>query len=197
MGKCLFNEGKYIVLLRHGHRKEIPSGSFGFDAPLTEEGKQAAESLGATLANTPWGEVHASPLIRCQDTAYHFLKGAKKSISIKLSTMLGNPGPFVSNPEQAGPIFLNSLLHDILQRLASCQPIPGMRTLKEGGLLFENYIKTIKAFPCLMFSHDIIIALLHTYFHKTCPNQLPDYLDGFILQMSEKGLIFFENFRKL
>jgi broad specificity phosphatase PhoE len=193
----MFEKGRHILLLRHGHRHEIPAGSFGDEVALTDEGRKASESLGRKLGKVQWGEVQSSPLVRCLETATHFLKGAGQNIPVQQSTLLGNPGPFVSNPDMAGPIFLNNTLREIMNKIALGEPIPGIRSLQEGGVLFEKHLKTIKKFPCLMFSHDMIIALLNAYFNNSNQllERLPDYLDGFCLQFNDAGILFSINFK--
>ena len=195
--KLIFEQGCHIILLRHSHRHEIPTGSFGDEAVLTDEGRKAAENLGKKLGKVQWGEVHSSPLVRCLETALHFLKGAGQNIPVQLSTLLGNPGPFVSNPDEAGSLFLSTTLQEIMNKIAKGEPIPGIRSLQEGGLLFEKHLKTIQKFPCLMFSHDIIIALLYAYFNNSNQllEQLPDFLDGFCLQFDDNGMLIPTNFK--
>lgn len=70
-----------------------------------------------------------------------------------------------------------------MQKLLDRETVVGMRTLEEGGRLFADYLKTLTIFPCLMISHDIIIALLYAYFFKSNSRKLPAYLDGFFLDM--------------
>ena len=142
--------------------------------------------LGKKLGKIKWGEIHTSPLIRCEQTAFHFLKGAQQIRPIIKSQVLGDPGPFVNNPQKAGPHFL-------LNKVNRHTPIPGMRTVEEGGRLFVNYLNTIQLFPCLMISHDIIIALLISYFSKI-EIDFPNFLDGFCLKIEPDNLtLFIEN----
>lgn len=184
-----FNDGHHVLVLRHAERPQIPTGDFGNELSLTKEGEQASEALGKRLGNIPWGEIHTSPLVRCEQTAFHFLKGTQQKTPIIKSQILGDPGPFVYNPQKAGPHFLEKPLNKITHDA----PIPGMRTVEEGGLLFVNYLKTIQLFPCLMISHDIIIALLVSYFSKI-ETSFPNFLDGFCLKIEPDNLtLFIEN----
>jgi broad specificity phosphatase PhoE len=181
-----YQTGCHIVLLRHGHRQEIPQGGFGHDLTLTEKGKKSSLRLGKKLADILWGEIHSSPLIRCQETAEHFLKGAGQKLSIHLSPLLGDPGPFVYDDAKAGPLFLANTPYEIMQKLLARKNLPGMRTIEEGGRLFDAYLKTVSRFPCLMISHDIIIALLYAYFSKSILQKFPDYLGGFCLNLDKR-----------
>lgn len=179
-----FEKGKQILILRHGERLPSPQGSFGHEIRLTPQGKLDSERAGEKLQKIRWGEIHSSPILRCQETAHFFLKGAKQETPIYLSCYLGDPGVFVSEPAIAGPYFMNKTALQMIDAMDSGQPIPGIRSVKEGGLLFVDYLKTIKQFPCVMFSHDIIIALLKSYFFNVSP-QLPSFLDGFCISQEK------------
>ncbi len=183
-----FEQGCQVLVIRHAHRPEIPPGRFGHELSLTEEGEKASLALGEKLSRTVWGEVHSSPLIRCRQTAGFFLRGAKQKIPIIHSKMLGDPGPFISDLEKAGPIFLKKTPQEIVRQLISLQSVPGMRTLEEGGKLFADYLKTIKTFPCLMVTHDSIISLLSAYFFKP-DMDFPAFLDGFCITLQDSELI--------
>lgn len=175
-----FEKGKQILILRHGERPSSPQGSFGHEISLTPQGKLDSERAGEKLQRIHWGEIHSSPILRCQETARSFLKGAKQDTPIYLSSHLGDPGVFVSKPAIAGSYFMNKTTRQMIDAMYSGESIPGIRSIKEGCLLFIEYLKTIKQFPCIMFSHDIIIALLKSYFFNA-PPQLPSFLDGFCI----------------
>ncbi len=179
-----FDQGKQVLIIRHGERYPISPGTFGHDVCLTEQGKQDSEKMGERLRKIEWGEIHSSPIVRCAETSQHFLKGAGQNIPIQFSSLLGNPGIFIDEPEVAGRYFLEDPINEIAAKIFYSEPFPGMRNLEEGGRLFIDYLKTIERFPCLMISHDIIIALLKSYFFKTSP-QIPNYLDGFSIQQEE------------
>lgn len=183
---CPLDRGEHILLLRHAERAPFKAGSFGHDCPLTPKGREDSEKAGEILGKFQWGEIHSSPLIRCAETAHCFLKGAQQQLPVQFSTLLGDPGVFVSDPVLAGRYFLENSTLEIMNKMLSSEHIPGMRSLKEGALLFINYLKTIRFFPCLMITHDIIIALLKSYFFET-PAQIPMFLDGFLLQPASLG----------
>jgi len=144
--------------------------------------------LGKKLGQVRWGEVYSSPLIRCQETAEHFLKGAEQKLPINPSHLLGDPGPFVFDKKKAGAVFLKTTPFEIMQKLLNKEAVAGMRTLEEGGRLFVNFLKTLTLLPCLMISHDIIIALLYAYFSKSSIPEFPDYLGGFCLNLDGNRL---------
>ncbi len=186
-----------IVILRHAHRFEIGREEFGNDETITLEGKKAAERLGSSLAGIPLGEVHTSPILRCVQTTEELLRGARQKIQINSSTMLGNPGPFVADSEEAGPIFLKNPLQEIAKNVVEGKKrIPGMRSLAEGGQLFLDYALKVKSFPCLMITHDIVICLLCCFFFTSMEVQkyFPGFLEGFALNIdSERISIFYRD----
>ncbi len=180
-----------IVVIRHGHREKYKHQSFGNDVELTMEGKAASSTLGSAMKRVPLGEVHTSPLTRCVQTAQELLKGSGQKSNIISSKVLGDPGPFIIDPIQAGPLFLQHSLQDMALAIVKGEKLPGIRSLEEGGLLFLNYISQVKRFPCLMISHDIIICLLLCFFFKSkeVNNYMPDFLEGFTMNR-ESGRLF-------
>ena len=182
-----------IVVLRHAHRLEAVQGTLGNDLTLTLEGKKASEMMGSTLADMPIGEIHTSPILRCVQTAEELLKGAHQKIHISPSTVLGNPGAFVDEPQEAGRLFLNTPLQEIAQDVVEGKKdIPGMRLLADGGKLFLDYVLTVKRFPCLMITHDIVICLLCCFFFasKDVQKYFPDFLEGFALDLDAKRIFY-------
>lgn len=184
----MLEEGYQILVLRHAHRPKIQAGQFGHELTLTQEGKQASMNLGKRLRECQWKEVHTSPVKRCEQTARYFLKGTGQKVPIIKSNVLGAPGPFVSIPEQAGPVFMKSSSWEIAKKLISHQALPGMKTLEEGGAHFVSYLKTLHSFPCLMISHDIIVSLLCTYFLKS-EAWFPHFLEGFCVKVQSDDVM--------
>lgn len=184
MFKMLQQKRNNILVLRHGHRQEINRGSFGEKLELTSEGKKIAQMLGRSLSTIPFGEIHVSPILRCIQTAEAWLHGSEQDIKICLSKVLGDPGPFVSNAAQAGSLFLENPLEHIAQMLVDGNTsLPGMRTIQDGAGLFVNYTLSVKRFPCLMITHDIVICLLCCYFFgsRDVQKYLPGFLQGFLM----------------
>jgi hypothetical protein len=141
---------KSILVIRHGHREEHRSGSFGNELTLTEEGKQTSFAFGKYLENIPLGEIHTSPILRCVQTAEELLKGAHQELSLSSSTVLGDPGPFILDPERAGPVFTQRPLLEIAQAIAAGKTLPGIRSLEEGASLFLQHLVQ----ETLSLSHD-------------------------------------------
>lgn len=172
---------KTVVVIRHGHREKNTTGSFGNDLPLTKEGRQASSAFGSLMRGVSIGEVHTSPVLRCIQTTEELLKGACQPTDVRISHVLGNPGPFIFDTVKAGPLFLQRSIQEIAQTIVDKKELPGMRSLVEGGIIFLNHVARVKKFPCLMVSHDIVICLLCCFLFesKNVEKYMPDFLDGF------------------
>ena len=121
------------LVMRHAEREEIPAGAFGIDAPLTAAGVTAAEKLGAALSAGRRIVAVSSPAPRCVQTAEAMLRGGGLSTGVATDSRLGVPGPFVVEPEIAGPMFLELPIPEIARRqLQDADALPGMRPTAEG-----------------------------------------------------------------
>ncbi len=75
----------------------------------------------------------SSPVPRCVRTAVSVLCGAGSTGEAALDRMLGDPGPFVVEPEIAGPLFLETGILELTRRqLSDGKPPAGMRETFEG-----------------------------------------------------------------
>lgn len=84
-----------VVFIRHGERESVPSGELPrHDAPLTENGRRAAESLG-TLLRDRLGAVRSSPVPRCVDTALAVISGAQRASVPHHDHLLVTPAPML------------------------------------------------------------------------------------------------------
>ena len=180
-----------ILLIRHGHRPPIPRGCLGNDIKLSKEGREAAYVLGQKLKHIKWRNIQTSPVERCVETADYILKGLGQKIKINRSSVLGDPGPFIVDPIKAAPIFLETPLNNIMHNILSSRTPLGVRSLHEGSELFLSYLHTMHKLPCLMISHDSIIALLYAYFFKTMNinEYIPDFLEGLVITKKSDGVV--------
>ena len=117
------------IMLRHAERQEIAPGAFGNDVHLTRRGRQSARRLGEGLSSRRPGIVKSSPLPRCTQTADAIIAGAGWKASAAPERLLGDPGPFVVEPELVGRLFLDIGIEEIVRRqLADDEPPRGMRS---------------------------------------------------------------------
>ncbi|NGX38376.1 MAG: Lipopolysaccharide core heptose(II)-phosphate phosphatase [Chlamydiae bacterium] len=170
-----------FILLRHAEREDFQKNTFGDMTPLTTRGKDTAQMLGKKFSQVPIDAIYTSPLLRCVQTANEFIKGLGNKCPIHFSNILGDPGPFIRDPEKAGSVFLETPLPEILQAIAGGKRLPGMRSMEEGCKLFLDYTKKMNTRVSLMISHDSIISLLGAYFFKDKEvlNYIPGFLEGF------------------
>lgn len=89
-----------VVLLRHSVRDHLPPGDAGYVLPITDVGRRLALELGGHLRGR-LRTLHASPLLRCVQTAQALAEGAGVSLAVVPSRLLGDPGVFVLDGRRA------------------------------------------------------------------------------------------------
>ena len=88
-----------ILIIRHGPRvgSDIPLA----DAYLTEDGRVRCRKFGMMWNGRPPSMILVSPIPRCKETGKIIMDSAGWNIDIKDEPLLGDPGPFVIDTEQA------------------------------------------------------------------------------------------------
>lgn len=89
-----------VVLLRHSVRDHLPPGDAGYILPITEVGRRLAVELGGLLGSR-LRTLHASPLLRCIQTAEALAEGAGVPLAVVPNQLLGDPGVFVFDGRRA------------------------------------------------------------------------------------------------
>ncbi len=188
------NRTDAAVVLRHAEREVIPAGTFGADVPLTTNGVVSAFEFGKALGLGRQVNVTSSPVQRCVKTAEAILQGCGNDSPVQLDSTLGDPGPFVVDPEAAGPMFLNTDALDIVRRqLSDSVPLDGMRPTADGvRMLLRLVVKGLDSSGRLnvFVTHDAILAVfVATLFGKSIEHVgWPDYLDALLIWGSYPGL---------
>ena len=183
-------EADAAMLIRHAEREAIPPDNFGADVSLTDFGTRSAKRLGALLSEKREFTVTSSPVRRCVQTAEAILRGAGKSDGPRLDQRLGDPGPFVIEPEVSGPLFLQLDIQELVRcQLTQTEPLPGMRPTEDGveillGLMVDGLAQHGRL--NLYVTHDAIMAVLVCQLLKLPLEDVgwPDYLDGLVLGKS-------------
>ncbi len=184
------------LLLRHAEREDIPSGSFGNEVRLTSCGVASAERLGRILGDGRVGRTASSPLPRCVDTARAIMRGAGWLAHVAPDWRLGDPGPFVIEPEVVGPNLLEIGIPALVQRqLSDGNPPAGMRPTSEGAELLLRWIAGHLAQTAglsLYVTHDAILAALVGHLYELPVDRFPwpEYLDALLLWRASNGLGF-------
>lgn len=182
------------LVVRHAEREEIPAGAFGSEAALTPHGVEAAEHLGAVLRVRERAEIVSSPVHRCVQTAAAILHGSGWPGQISLDPLLGEPGPFVVDPEVSGPLFLDASIRELARRqLSEAKPLPGMRPTEEGvRMLLRRTTGNLGqcGFLNVYVTHDVILAVLVASLFRLPLEETgwPGYLDGLLLWRSDGRL---------
>ena len=163
-----------ILILRHGHRDPLPQlsqGSFGDDLPLTPEGWKASHALGKSWKeaweNEPFAEIVSSPLKRCLQTAEALKQGMQQEIPIHSSNLLGDPGPFIFDPQMAAPHFYEQTPEALYRRYAEGTLLSGFRPFAEGMEQLLDFILKRKVDLSIMITHDFVVAALIFYLTHT------------------------------
>lgn len=127
-----------VLLLRHSVRDFLPPGDAGYTLPITEVGWQLGRELGALLAGR-LQTLHASPLLRCIQTAEALRAGADLDLPICANQLLGDPGVYVLDGQRAWSNWL-SLGHDgvMAHLVAATESLPGMARPEEAARLLVH-----------------------------------------------------------
>ena len=182
------------LVIRHAEREDIPAGTFGHDVSLTGDGVAASERLGAALSERGAISVVSSPVPRCVQTAEAILRGAGSSTTATTDRRLGDPGPFVVEPNVSGPLFLELPISEIARRqLQDADPQPGMRPTAEGVEILLNLTTGNLGEGGrldIFVTHDVILAVLVASIIGPPLEKVgwPGYLEGLFLWRSRTRL---------
>ncbi len=155
------------LITRHSIRGEGTNLIASYSVPLTPEGKDLAEWLGAQLPQ-PVANVYSSPVGRCVETGEHLLKGANQAHSIQTNSLLVEPGSFVQDIQQVGGFFLKKGPVEFANRHIA-GTVRGMKALSEGSLDILYHVHQNLAQPgtlSIHVTHDTILAPLVAYLQK-------------------------------
>ena len=184
------------LVLRHAEREEITSGAFGNDVSLTRRGRNSARRIGMGLSSRTVGVVKSSPLPRCMQTAEAIIAAAGWKTGAVPEQLLGDPGPFVAEPELAGRLFLDIGTEAVVRRqLADDQPPSGMRSTSSGAELLLRELAAALNGPdsaSVFVTHDAVLAVLagHLYQLQVDGFHWPGYLDALVMWPDSDRLRF-------
>ena len=178
------------LVVRHAEREAIPTGEFGVDVPLTARGVAAAEALGRVSSVREEATVVSSPVPRCVQTAEAILRGGGWSGAVTLDRRLGDPGPFVVDPEVSGALFLKLPILELVRRqLSDPRPPAGMRSACEGVAIILGLVAGDLQWQGRLnvyVTHDAILAVLLARLFRLTTDEIdwPGFLDGLLLWRS-------------
>ena len=116
-----------LVLLRHSVRPPLPGDERDYYVPIDEKGRELAEELGKSFGKR-LKSVHASPLVRCVQTAELLAQGAGVDLQVEASKLLGDPTVYVLDPYVAWEKTWKKMRNaEVVRRMIDeDQPLPGM-----------------------------------------------------------------------
>lgn len=167
-----------VLLLRHSDRYAIADGDPGLQTALTPEGERRAARLGETLGSPPTWAM-SSPLFRCTRTVE--LLGALPTPS----SVLGDPGPFVVEPQRGGQVWAREGNVRVVRRQLQGERWGCLRSLAEGvgriDALLDRFLMTGRG-RGVAVSHDAIVIpyVYHHTGHDFSDDWLPP-LDGVVV----------------
>lgn len=182
-----------VVLLRHSVRDQLPAGDAGYVLPITDIGRRLAIELGEILRGR-LRTLHASPLIRCIQTAEALAKGAQAKLSIIPNRLLGDPGAFVLDGQRA---WMNweQLSHEVVMDhlVTETEALPGMARPDEAArFLVRSMLAVAAGEPGvhIFVTHDSLVTATAARLlgGKLGFNDWPWYLEGAFFWETENGL---------
>lgn len=184
-----------VVFLRHGERESVPSHEFPrHDAPLTDDGKRAAESLGLLLRGR-LGAVRSSPVPRCVETAKAVLAGAGRSGELHEDRLLGDPGAFVLDGEVAMSALVDLGFHPAARRLGEGEKLPGFADpdVASRQMIASAISLLAGGSPGvhILVTHDLILSTLmaRVLGRALAEAEWPGYLHGIALWATGHGFM--------
>lgn len=187
--------GGIVVFVRHGERESVPSHEFPrHDAPLTENGRRAAESMGSLFGNR-LGVVRTSPVPRCVDTALAVIAGAKRTSAPTHDRLLGDPGAFVVDGDLAMAELVNRGFHSAARQLGNGEQLPGFAdpNLATTQLLAlaRSLLVAEPSGVHLLVTHDLILSTMAARIRGGAleEREWPGYLHGLAIWLYNLELV--------
>ncbi|MBK1672993.1 hypothetical protein CKO35_06670 [Ectothiorhodospira shaposhnikovii] len=148
------------LLLRHSVRDHLPP-SDADTLPITAIGRELALDLGACLQGR-LQSLHASPLVRCMQTAEALSEGARAGITVIPDRHLGDPGVFVVDGRRAWSNW-EKLGHEGVVRHLVSEPsaLPGMARPDEAArFLVQHMLGAATGRPGIhvFVTHDSLVS---------------------------------------
>jgi len=178
------NNKNICLLIRHAEKQLLKTDLFGNNSQLTEDGIVASKALGNSLK--PFIEkVHASPLVRCIQTAEYFLSDKQQ---INHSKYLGGPGVFIKDAKAAGKIFIYNSPQQVANILLTDKknpdgfyPSTASSVKKLLNYIFKQSQSTEKL--SVFITHDIILATIIGYLFNISNTTTiwPNYLEHLLI----------------
>lgn len=182
-----------VLLLRHSVRGHLPPGDAGYTLPITDIGQQLGHELGAVLGDR-LRTLHASPIMRCVQTAEVLRDGAGTEYPVVRDHFLGDPGIYVLDNKRAGQVWEDRGHEDLMAHLVSSdEPLPGMARPDEAArFLVQHMLAVANDTPGIhvFVTHDSLVTATAARLLKQPlgKDDWPWYLEGAFFWHDEDGL---------
>lgn len=182
-----------VVLLRHSVRDSLPAGDAGYVLPITEVGVRLARQLGERLGGR-LRTLHASPLVRCMQTAEALRRGAMSNATVVADRLLGDPGVYVVDDQLAASTWERLGHTGVMEHLVSgAQALPGMARPDEAAAFLVHHMLAAAgdvAGVHVFVTHDSLVTataarILRRYVGA---DEWPWYLEGAFFWRDRDGL---------
>ena len=181
------------LLLRHSVRGDLPPGDAGYTLPITDIGRKLARKFGAILGDG-LRTLHASPIVRCVQTAEVLRDSAGAECPIVRDHRLGDPGVYVLDNKRAGQVWADRGHESVMARLTSGNvPLPGLARADEAArFLVQHMLAATNDTPGIhvFVTHDSLVTATAARLLKRPlgKDDWPWYLEGAFFWRSEDGL---------
>ncbi len=181
-----------VLLLRHSVRGHLPPGHAGYTLPITDIGRQLGRELGAILGDR-LRTLHASPIMRCVQTAEVLRDGAGTEYPVVRDHFLGDPGIYVLD-KRAEQVWEDRGHEDLMAHLVSGdEPLPGMARPDEAArFLVQHMLAVANDTPGIhvFVTHDSLVTATAARLLKQPlgKDDWPWYLEGAFFWRDEDGL---------
>jgi len=172
-----------VALMRHAARGHLPPGKAGYKVPVTETGASLARELGGVLG-ARLRSLHASPILRCVQTAELLREGSRQDLGILEDRLLGDPGVYVLDTSLAGPLWRDHGHEWVMEHLVSQRsPLPGLAAPREAArFLVQHMLWQAGDIPGIhvFVTHDSLVTATASWLQdrELGPDDWPWYLEA-------------------
>lgn len=189
--ECVPLDRAIIVLLRHSVRGYLPPDDVGYALPITDTGRRLALELGARLRGR-LRSLHASPLIRCIQTAEALAAGAQAELPVVPNRLLGDLGVFVLDGARLNwsEFGHERVMHHLV---TNAEALPGMARPEEAArFLVQMMLGTANNRPGVhvFVTHDSLVTTTAARLlgKPLSRDDWPKYLEGAFFWCADDGV---------
>lgn len=169
------------ALIRHSVRGKLAPGDAGYSVSLLPEGFALAGALGQLVAGRV-ASLHASPLLRCVQSADALQIGAGTNLEVRTDERLGDPGVYVTRSAEAGATWRELGHESVMTSIVDNVLLPGLRPPRQAAQELTEYMLEQAIAPGLhfFFTHDSLVTATaaHALGAKLTRSDWPLYLEA-------------------